>query len=59
MYTGEDKGSVFAWKLFANTAIYAGNRLGEVADDIVNIDNAVKWGFAWDVGSLKRGTSSA
>ncbi|MCC6489361.1 MAG: 3-hydroxyacyl-CoA dehydrogenase/enoyl-CoA hydratase family protein [Candidatus Hydrogenedentes bacterium] len=50
MYTGEDKGSVFAWKLFANTAIYAGNRIPEIADDIVNIDNAVKWGFAWDVG---------
>ncbi len=50
MYTGEDKGAVFAWKSFANTAIYAANRIPEIADDIVNIDNAVKWGFAWEVG---------
>ncbi|MDZ4857617.1 MAG: 3-hydroxyacyl-CoA dehydrogenase NAD-binding domain-containing protein, partial [Candidatus Hydrogenedentes bacterium] len=50
MHTGSDKGSVFAWKLFANTAIYAANRIPEIANDIVNIDNAVKWGFAWEIG---------
>ncbi|HOZ49473.1 MAG TPA: 3-hydroxyacyl-CoA dehydrogenase/enoyl-CoA hydratase family protein [Candidatus Hydrogenedentes bacterium] len=50
MHNGEDKGSKFVWKLFANTAVYAGNRIPEIADDIVQIDNAVKWGFAWDFG---------
>lgn len=46
----EDKGAVFSWKVFANSAIYAGNRIPEIADDIVNIDNACRWGFAWEVG---------
>ncbi len=50
MHEGEDKGAQFVWKMFANVAIYAANRIPEIADDIVNIDNAVKWGFAWDVG---------
>ncbi len=50
MHNGADKGAVFAWKLFANSAIYAANRIPEIADDIVNIDNAVKWGFAWEIG---------
>jgi 3-hydroxyacyl-CoA dehydrogenase len=50
MLTGEDKGAQFAWKSFAHTAVYAGNRIPEIADDIVNIDNAVKWGFAWEIG---------
>lgn len=50
MHMGEDKGAQFAWKIFANTAIYAGNRIPEISDDIVNIDNAVRWGFAWDIG---------
>jgi 3-hydroxyacyl-CoA dehydrogenase len=50
MHTGEDAGSQFVWKLFANTAVYAANRIPEIADDIVNIDNAVKWGFAWNIG---------
>ena len=50
MHNGEDKGAQFVWKLFANVAIYAGNRIPEICDDIVGVDNSVKWGFAWDVG---------
>lgn len=50
MHMGEDKGAQFVWKSFAHTAIYAGNRIPEISDDIVNIDNAVRWGFAWEIG---------
>ncbi|MCF6286033.1 MAG: 3-hydroxyacyl-CoA dehydrogenase/enoyl-CoA hydratase family protein, partial [Candidatus Hydrogenedentes bacterium] len=50
MNLGEDKGAQFVFKQFANLAQYAGNRIPEIADDIVNIDNATKWGFAWEVG---------
>ncbi len=50
MHESDDKGAQFVWKLFANVAIYSANRIPEIADDIVSIDNAVKWGFAWDVG---------
>ncbi|HOE67022.1 MAG TPA: 3-hydroxyacyl-CoA dehydrogenase/enoyl-CoA hydratase family protein [Candidatus Hydrogenedentes bacterium] len=50
MHVGDDPGAQFVWSVFANTAIYAGNRIPEMADDIVNIDNAVKWGFAWEIG---------
>ena len=45
-----DKGCQFLWKVFSNAAVYAGNRIPEIADDIVNIDNALKWGFAWEQG---------
>lgn len=50
MSLGEDKGSKFLFTFFANQAQYAGNRIPEIADDIVNIDNACKWGFAWEKG---------
>lgn len=50
MHTGDDAGSKFVWDLFAHTAVYAANRIPEIADDICGIDNAVKWGFAWDIG---------
>jgi len=50
MYLGEDAGAKFLFKQFAHLAQYAGNRIPEISDDIVNIDNAVKWGFAWETG---------
>lgn len=53
MHTSEDKGAQFVWKTFANMAIYAANRIPEIADDIVNIDNALKWGFAWEMGTFE------
>lgn len=50
MHFGDDPGSKFLFKFFANMAQYAGNRIPEITDDIVNLDNACKWGFAWEVG---------
>ncbi len=50
MHFSEDKGAKFVFKLFAHVAKYASNRIPEISDDIVNIDNAVKWGFAWEAG---------
>lgn len=48
-----DAAGQFAWKVTADVLIYAANRVGEIADDIVNIDNAMKWGFAWDHGPFE------
>ncbi len=39
----------------ASTCVYAANRLGEIADNIADIDNALKWGFGWEMGPLKAG----
>lgn len=50
MHFSDDPGSKFLFKFFANMAQYAGNRIPEITDDIVNLDNACKWGFAWEVG---------
>ena len=50
MHGSDDPGSKFLFTFFANLAQYAGNRIPEIADDIVNIDNACKWGFAWEKG---------
>ncbi|HOV59708.1 MAG TPA: 3-hydroxyacyl-CoA dehydrogenase/enoyl-CoA hydratase family protein [Candidatus Hydrogenedentes bacterium] len=50
MHFGEDKGSKYLFKFFANMLQYAGNRIPEIADDICQLDNACKWGFNWEIG---------
>ncbi len=50
---GKDKLSEFAWKTLSSVLIYSANRLGEIADDILNIDNAIKWGFNWELGPFE------
>ena len=53
MCYGKDKGSQFTWKSIAALLIYSANRIPEIADDIVQIDNAMKWGFNWELGPFE------
>jgi len=50
---GDDKAAVFAWKSLAASFQYSATRLGEIADDIVNIDNGMRWGFNWEMGPFQ------
>jgi 3-hydroxyacyl-CoA dehydrogenase len=49
----DDKAAQLFWKVTAATLIYSANRLGEIADDIVNIDNGMKWGFGHEMGPFE------
>ena len=47
---GKDNVGEFLWKTTSRTLRYAANRIPEIADTIVEIDNAIKWGFGWEIG---------
>ncbi len=46
----DDRVGQFLWQTTSQNLIYAANRIPEIADDIVNLDNAVKWGFNFELG---------
>ncbi len=50
---GKDKGAEFAWKSLSETLLYCARRIPEISDDIISIDNAMKWGFNWDMGPFE------
>ncbi len=50
---GDDKGGKFAWKMAANNFLYAANRIPEIADTIVEIDNSMKWGYNFEMGPFE------
>jgi len=50
---GKDKGAAYAWKVLANGLIYAANRMPEISDTVVDIDNAMKWGFNFEMGPFE------
>jgi 3-hydroxyacyl-CoA dehydrogenase len=59
---GRDRVGEFLWKTLSRNLVYAGNRIPEIAGDIVSIDSAVRWGFnnefgtfeLWDVIGLEK-----
>jgi 3-hydroxyacyl-CoA dehydrogenase len=50
---GDDKGAKFAWKVQSGALIYAANRIPEISDTIVEIDNAMKWGYNFEMGPFE------
>ncbi len=48
-----DRAGKLAWELTADTLLYAAQVAEEIANDIVSIDNAMRWGFNQDVGPFE------
>ncbi|MFD0697064.1 3-hydroxyacyl-CoA dehydrogenase/enoyl-CoA hydratase family protein [Paenibacillus sp. GCM10027628] len=49
----KDRYSDLAWNILKPVLIYSAEKLGEIADSVVEIDNALKWGFNWDLGPFE------
>jgi 3-hydroxyacyl-CoA dehydrogenase len=47
---GKDRVGAFLWKTISRTLRYAANRIPEIADSIVEVDRAMRWGFSWELG---------
>ncbi len=48
-----DRAARFYWSILPELWSYAANRIGEVADNIVDIDQAMKAGFNWELGPFE------
>jgi 3-hydroxyacyl-CoA dehydrogenase len=53
MVAGSDRAAALARTVLYETLIYSANRLGEIADDIADIDRALRWGFGWERGPFE------
>src|SRR5262245_16648619 len=48
-----DRAGSFLWKTLSASLVYTANRVPEISDDIVSVDNAMKWGFNWELGPFE------
>jgi len=51
--TGADKASRFLWSTLSATCLYAARRVPEIAERIVDVDRAMRWGFGWELGPFE------
>ncbi|MEX1019408.1 MAG: 3-hydroxyacyl-CoA dehydrogenase NAD-binding domain-containing protein [Litorilinea sp.] len=49
----QDRGAALVWHTVAHALVYAARRLPEIADSIVDIDRAMRWGFIWEMGPFE------
>ena len=49
----DDGAGALLWHTLSRTLAYASKRLPEIADSPKDIDNAMKWGFGWEMGPFE------
>ncbi|MGI9900294.1 3-hydroxyacyl-CoA dehydrogenase/enoyl-CoA hydratase family protein [Bacillus velezensis] len=49
----DDRAGRLLWNITSQTLLYSARLLGEIADDIKAIDDAMKWGFGWELGPFE------
>ncbi|MEK6607931.1 MAG: 3-hydroxyacyl-CoA dehydrogenase NAD-binding domain-containing protein, partial [Myxococcota bacterium] len=47
------KAGRFAWTVLSRNLAYAARRIGEIADDVAAIDDAMRWGYNWELGPFQ------
>jgi len=55
LLTGQkgDKAQDFLWAGLSEMCSYAARRVPEISDKIADIDRAMRWGFAWELGPFE------
>jgi len=43
----------FAWRVLSRSLAYSARRLGEISDDPKAVDDAMKWGYNWELGPFE------
>ena len=49
----DDAAGRLAWRSLSRLFAFAAAKIPEVADEIASIDNAMRWGFAWELGPFE------
>jgi 3-hydroxyacyl-CoA dehydrogenase len=48
-----DKAQQFIWGGLSEMCLYAARRVPEISDSVADIDAAMRWGFAWEMGPFQ------
>ncbi len=50
----DGKTGEFAWNVLSRSLAYTARRVGEIADTVWAIDDAMRWGYNWDLGPFQK-----
>src|SRR5207237_4807680 len=49
----KDRAGAFLWKTISRTLTYTADRIPEIAETVVEVDRAMRWGFNWELGPFE------
>ncbi|WP_096436779.1 3-hydroxyacyl-CoA dehydrogenase/enoyl-CoA hydratase family protein [Alteribacter populi] len=49
----DDRAGELVWNILKPVLLYSGEKLHEIADNVKAVDEAMKWGFGWELGPFE------
>lgn len=49
----DDEAGRFAWNVTKKVLLYSAAKIPEIADDVADVDRAMRWGFNWEQGPFE------
>ncbi len=53
LVSARDRAGEFAWNVLKKTLLYCAAKIPEISDEIIHVDNAMKWGLNWELGPFE------
>jgi 3-hydroxyacyl-CoA dehydrogenase len=53
LFLDQGPAGTFAWKVTSKALLYSARLIGEIADSITAIDDAMRWGYNWELGPFE------
>ena len=53
LFASQDRAALFVRDLLASVVDYSESRIPEISDDPESVDQAMRWGFAWELGPFE------
>ncbi len=53
LFADDSKAGKFAWKVLSRSLAYSARRIGEITDEVTAIDDAMRWGYNWELGPFE------
>jgi len=54
LLSGSDRAAEYAWKVVSETLVYAASVAEEISEDIARVDDAMRWGWNWELGPFEQ-----
>ena len=53
LVSSDDRAGRFAWKVLKKMLLYCASKVPEISDNILAVDQAMRWGFNWELGPFE------
>lgn len=53
LFTSDHFSNQFVWRVLSQMLMFSAEQVGQISNDLISIDRAMRWGYAWELGPFE------